>query len=252
MFRPAFKEFQMPKLKTAMLAASLLAGIALADQGLAMAQGAPGVRAPVYDPAQLPEFKGKVAQYTLTPRGDVDGFLMTDGTEVHVPPHVSTQLVYTLRPGDAVTVHGLKARAIPMIAAMSLANDATGATINVQPPHRRGAADGREVSGRIKAVLHEPRGDVNGVLLEDGAIVRLPPPEATRLAAMLAPGQSIVARGPGYSGPLGRVVAAREIGPDASKLTEVAAPRMHEGHGRMMMDHHGHEPRPDAPPPARP
>jgi hypothetical protein len=239
----------MSKFKTALLAASLIVGVPLLAQGVAMAQ-----RAPTYDPAQLPEFKGKIAQYTLTPRGDVDGFLMSDGTEVHVPPHASTQLVFALKPGDAVTVHGLKARAVPMIAAMSLANDATGATVIVQPPHRGGpGADAQEVSGRIRSVLHEPRGEINGVVLDDGSIIRLPPPEATRLSAMLAVGQSIVARGEGYSGPLGHVVAARQIGPDASKLTQVGGPRPREGHRfGGMMERHGPAPRPDAPPPPRP
>jgi hypothetical protein len=35
----------------------------------------------LWDPSQLPETKGIVKQYTLTPRGDVDGLILTDGTE---------------------------------------------------------------------------------------------------------------------------------------------------------------------------
>lgn len=248
----------MSRTKTALLAFSLLAGVPLLG-GIAQAQ-----RASTYDPAQLPEFKGKVAQYTLTPRGDVDGLLLADGTEVHVPPHVSTQLVFAVKPGDAVTIHGLKARAVPMIAAMSLANDATGATVMVQPPQRPGAGASQELSGRVKSLLHEPRGEVNGVLLDNGGIIRLPPPEATRLAAMLAPGQTVTARGDGYEGPLGRVVAARQIGPDAGKLTQVAGPGPRGRHAMMgrpgmaghdgmpghggMPGHDGMPGRPDAPP----
>ena len=76
------------KLRYALLAATLItAGIS----GVALAQ-----KGPVYDPAQLPEVKGKVAQYLLTPRGDVDGFLLADGTEVHVAPRLSTQLVFAV------------------------------------------------------------------------------------------------------------------------------------------------------------
>jgi hypothetical protein len=45
---------------------------------------------------QLPQFKGTVARHTLTPPGDVDGLLLGDGTEVHFPPHASTQLVYAV------------------------------------------------------------------------------------------------------------------------------------------------------------
>src|ERR1700761_156742 len=101
------------------LAATLVAG----NVGAALAQNAS-----TYDPAQLPAIKGKVAEYSLTPRGDVDGLLLGDGTEVHLPPHLGTQLVFAVRPGDDVTIRGLRARAIPLVEAMSVTNDATGKT----------------------------------------------------------------------------------------------------------------------------
>ena len=92
--------------------------------GIAVAQNAT-----TYDPARLPATNGKVAEYTLTSRGDVDGLILTDGTEVHLPPHLGTQLVFAVKPGDVVTIHGLRARAIPMVQAMSVSNDATGNTV---------------------------------------------------------------------------------------------------------------------------
>ena len=66
---------------------------------------------PRFDPSQLPATHGTVRFFTLTPRGDVDGFILADGTQVHVPPHLSTQLVAAVRLGDAVTVRGLRAAA---------------------------------------------------------------------------------------------------------------------------------------------
>jgi hypothetical protein len=39
--------------------------------------------------------------------------------------------------------------------------------------------------------LHGPKGDVNGALVEYGAIVRLPPPEAERFISLLSPGQVV-------------------------------------------------------------
>src|SRR5271166_3141021 len=75
-------------------------------------------QAATYDPSQLPAIQGRVGQYRLTPRGDVDGLILTDGTEVHLPPHLGTQLVFVVKPGDAVTLHGLRARAIPMVQAL--------------------------------------------------------------------------------------------------------------------------------------
>jgi hypothetical protein len=204
-------------LRYTLLAATLIAAGA---SGAALAQ-----RGPVYDPAQLPEVKGKVAQYLLTPRGDVDGLLLADGTEVHVPPHVSTQLVFAVKPGDAVTIHGLKAKAAPLVLAASVTNDATGTTVLGGPPEHHGGMAQLEATGRVKAQLHSPRGDVDGVLLEDGTIVRLPPPEAEKRAALLADGQTVFVRGFGFEGPLGRVVAARAIGADKDHTQPVAGPR---------------------------
>src|ERR1700688_3899162 len=115
----------------------------------------------IWDAAQLPETKGTARQYTLTPRGDVDGFILTDGTEVKVPKHLSTQLVCAGRPGDAVTVRGLKAFALPLIDAGTITNDATGAMVvdNGPPgPDRWGSAT--TITGKVLATLHGRRGAV--------------------------------------------------------------------------------------------
>ncbi len=231
-----------------MLATALVLGAGVV-QGTGMAMAQPAGRGPaaasVYDPAQLPEVKGKVAQYSLTPRGDVNGLILADGTEVHVPPFVSTQLVFAVKPGDAVTIHGLKARAIPMVAARSITNDASGTTVLVAPPrgpghHGEGVA--LEAEGKVAALLHTPRGETNGIRLEDGTIVRLPPPEAKRLAETLSVGKSVSVRGEGYAGPLGRVIAARQLGETKDSLKDVAGPRAGERrYGPGMMRHGMHD-----------
>jgi hypothetical protein len=176
------------------------------------------------DPAQLPETKGVIARYTLTPRGDVDGFLMRDGTQVHVPPHLSTQLVYTMRPGDAVTVRGLKALGVPLVDAVTVTNDASGQAVVDSGNGPRAAGQQLQAQGRVQTVLRGPRGEVNGAILEDGTILRLPPPEAQRFADLLRPGQTIAAQGEGLSGPIGTVIAAHAIGATPDRLAEIAAP----------------------------
>ena len=220
---------RLSSLTTTFLAVPLLLGLA----GTARAQGTP-----TYDTAQLPATKGKVSQYLLNPRGSVDGLLLDDGTEVHVTPMISTELVFAVRPGDTVTIHGLKAKASPMVAAASITNDATGTTVlgrTGKSMHAGGETT--EASGTIKAVLHEPHGAIDGVLLDGGTIIRLPPSEAKKHAAQLTVGQKLFVRGTGTTSPLGKVVLARQIGPDAAKLTDIAMPRM--GHDGMMKGHDG-------------
>lgn len=226
--------------RAALVAATLLASAA----GAAYAQSTL-----TFDPAQLPATKGRVAQYSLTPRGDVDGLILEDGTQVHLPPHLGTQLVFAIKPGDAVTVRGLRAREVPLVQAMQVTNDASGQAVTDTGARRegprngpggpgpRGPKEGREgrgpgpreaggpmeAQGAVKAQLHGPRGDLNGVLLADGTIVRLPPPEAQRIAAQLAVGQPVFVRGDGMASPLGRVIAAQAIGPNAGQVTPIQA-----------------------------
>src|SRR6202163_2544703 len=148
-----------------LLTLALLVGMAITSVALAVPVNS-------RDAEQLPETKGTVRQYTLTPRGDVDGFILTDGTEVKVPKHLSAQLVYAVRPGDAVTVRGLKAKALPLVDAASVTNDKSGATVvDNGPPDGpdRGASE-TTLSGRIAATLHGKRGETNGVVLDNGTI----------------------------------------------------------------------------------
>ncbi|OKO81391.1 hypothetical protein AC628_07120 [Bradyrhizobium sp. NAS96.2] len=187
--------------------------------------------AAVYDPQQLPAINGTVNRYTLTPRGDVDGLILADGTEVHLPPHLSTQLVYAVRPGDAVTVRGLKAMTIPLVAAVSITNDRSGQTVTDSgpgfgpgPKGPRQAGQPSTVQGRVQMALHGPRGDVNGVLIEDGTILRLPPPEAERFTAFLAPSQPITAQGDALTTPMGRVIDVQAIGPSPTQLSFIQRP----------------------------
>lgn len=210
-------------LRYALLGATMIIGSA----GLALAQTAPAGTS-----AQMEDIKGKVAQYSLTPRGDVDGLILADGTEVMLPPHTSTQLVFAVHPGDAVTIRGTKGGASPVVTALAVTNDATGTAVETGP---HGPPQHLNDESRIKLQLHDRHGHLNGVLLEDSTIVRMPPPDAERNAASLAVGQPLFARGDGMSGPLGKVIAAREIGPSSTKLTKVDESRftrwMHEVFG---------------------
>ena len=81
-------------------------------------------------------------------------------------------------------------------------------------------------------------------MLNDGTILRMPPPEAARLASLLQPGATVVAQGQGLANALGRVIAVTQIGPNATQLTAVATPRPHRPHGHGP---HGHGPRDQGP-----
>jgi hypothetical protein len=202
------------------LLGALLTATALVGAGAYAQTGGP-----VWDSTQLPETKGIVKQYTLTPRGDVDGLILSDGTEVTLPPHLTSQIVFAVRPGDAVTIRGLKARALPLIEAASVTNFATGASVvdNGPPTGPDRSASEQTISGKIAAQLHGKRGEVNGAVLDNGTVVRLPPPEAERMEAVIRPGQLVTVRGATLKTALGTVVDVTAIGASPDQLTELAA-----------------------------
>ena len=182
-----------------------------------------------FDPAQMPVTRGVVAQYDLTPRGDVDGLILIDGTEVHVAPYLGPQLRQGVKPGDSVTIHGLRARVLPLVQAMSVTDDKTGVTIadtsliGGPPPRPPGPPSGQrvEIHDTVKMQLHGPRGELNGVLLANGTIVHMPPPAATQLATLLVAGTAITVAGDEVSSDLGHSIAATAIGPAKGTLEPI-------------------------------
>lgn len=200
--------------------------------GLAVLLGsAAPVAARATDLAGLPAYRGRVDLFTLTPRGEIDGLVLADGLEVKTPPHLSDAVAAAVRRGDTVTVLGLKAAALPLVQAMSISDEATGLTVRDEGPgwpaavrHDDGAAPPqprRGLRARIRLVLHGMRGEVNGAVLDDGTVLRLPPPDAVRLAAVLAPGCVVVVDGLSRSWSLGTVIEISAVGTAADRMTPV-------------------------------
>ena len=184
-----------------------------------------------FDPQQVPATQGQVDAYSLTPRGDVDGVILKDGTQVHMPPHLGARLVQAVKPGDAVTIRGLKAQALPVIQALSITGDASGQTVvdtgpPAGPPQPLTMSfQWVTASGRVREPLYGPRGDMNGALLDDGTQVHLPPNQASTLGAGLQAGQTLAAQGYGVAGAYGRSLDAQQIGASPAQLVQVGPPR---------------------------
>jgi len=188
--------------------------------------------APAYNTQQLPETRGTVQRFTLTPRGELDGFLLTDGTEVHLPPHLSDQLATAVRPGDPVSVRGYRSPAAPLVVATAVTDNSTNQTVVDQGPPPPGVrppplppgvpspgAQQISLNGRVQTSLYGPAGDLNGAVLYDGTIVRVPPHEAYRFASLLAPGQMVSVQGWSLDTSYGRVVDAWTVGPASAQTT---------------------------------
>ena len=184
------------------------------------------------DPDYLPEVSGMFERFLINPHGDADGMMLTDGTEVHFPPHMSAELCAAIRAGEKtkVKVRGVRPRSGDLIAAVAIeALDGRRIVDNGPPkghdgeekPHKHATKPKREpmdAEGIVRRLLHGPKGEARGALLEDGRIIRVPAHEAERIAHLLSPGKTLAVRGEGLALTLGTVIEAREIGASTDDL----------------------------------
>ncbi|UPK36932.1 hypothetical protein IVB18_06290 [Bradyrhizobium sp. 186] len=197
------------------------------------------------DPDQLPEITGTVDQFLVNKHGEADGFLLIDGEEVHVPPHLSARLLRDVRPGSQVKVRGVRPRGVQMIAAVAI--DTPKGRILDEGPEARADGEAFETAkhgpmsaqGIVKRPIHGPKGETRGAVLEDGRIIRLPPHEAGRFSDLLAKGARISAAGEGATTSFGTVVEAREIGASADTMKAVGPKKPKHGPDHKEPKHDG-------------
>lgn len=198
----------------------------------AFAQSAPQLPAPrpwaqAQAEAAAPTVTGRLQQWLVNPNGEVDGFLLADGTQVAFPPHLSAELLQAAKRGDSVQVSGWRTPGLPVLRATSVA--AGGRSVQDTPapgahgPREPGALTAMNVRGRVARVLYSRRGDANGVLLDSGSIVRFPPHVGAVLTPWLQPGMSLNARGWGSRSAQGTALEATAMGPTAESMQELFA-----------------------------
>jgi hypothetical protein len=165
--------------------------------------------------------QGNVSRFVINPEGDVDGFMLGDGSLVHFPPHLGTQLTSTVRPGDAVQVVGFRDGSGD-VKAQQIVNQRTGQQLVDQPPppdvprpppSLRGAGLVRlSVQGEILRVTTAPRGEPDGVLLRSGTVIKLTPLVAQQFISLLRPGVTVAATGYGTRNQYGEALQATAFG----------------------------------------
>jgi hypothetical protein len=175
---------------------------------------------------QAMPMQGTVARLLPTPAGEVDGLLLTDGRLVRFPPHLSAALMSVVGQGDALAIDGMAEGTAGDIRAWRITNRSTGRSVSdsapPEPPAPRAwAGRDMQVSGVVQRTLSGPRGEVNGAILDNGTVVRFPPPVGEAFASLLAPGRMLAAQGYGSSGPGGTAIEAVALGDSAASLMQV-------------------------------
>ena len=148
------------------------------------------------DPDPLPPVTGTIAQLLLNDHGEVDGVLLDDGQEVHIPPHLARRARRALAPGQTLRARYLKPREADVFVVVALELP-DGKRITDDGPHGHeppappAATRPAHFSATVRALIHAPRGEVAGAVLDDGSLLRFPPHGNEALAALLQPGQPV-------------------------------------------------------------
>ncbi len=177
------------------------------------------------DHKQLPAIEGTIERFLINSHGELDGLLLTDGTEVHFPPHLSERVRRTFKPGSSVAVRGLRPRGAAVVAAIALEAVPSGLAVVDEGPDDAGRhkLPGRalEAMGNVVRILHGPKGGVRGALLDDGTIVRLGKHAGPKMAKLLAVGMPLAARGAGVKVAEGCCIEAHFVGASTSTLVPI-------------------------------
>lgn len=213
-----------------LVTSSVVASMAVVGETVADAKPLPpGPRhpAPAAIPTSSSNFSGTVEHYLLNPKGVVDGLLLSNGLQVKFPPHMSDRLIATVKLGDRVRVTG--SPGIPSefgqeIHAYSITNTETARTVVDQPPAYPPSLptgnhwESLSAEGKAQNWLVGRKGEIKGVLLSSGTIVRFPPHVGYQLGNLAREGATIQAQGYGSRSSYGKVLEATNFIVDGQKI----------------------------------
>jgi hypothetical protein len=173
-----------------------------------------------------PVAEGVVARYLLDPRGEVEGLLLKDGSQMHITSRASDKLLQAIKPGQHVRVHGHRLDGAPLVQADVILNTSTGTIFTVPfrldfpipDQEQRLSMTEMKAEGTIEVLLFHVKGIVQGMLLSDGTQVRLPPDINDELRGSFRIGEHIMAEGNGTSNEHGRCLEALMMSADGGRM----------------------------------
>lgn len=169
-----------------------------------------GVAAPPFGrgPGNETTMHGKIGEFSKNDRGDVDGIVLDNGTQLHFPPHMGSQVTEKLRVGDRVDVDG-RPETRPDGSRVFEARLISSGKLQVRmdPPRRRGKEpeSPMEAHGKVDRFVTNPHDDVDGFVLADGTEVRVPPHQGDELQGLIREGDEVQIAGRSHTTPHGEV-----------------------------------------------
>lgn len=171
--------------------------------------------------------EGIVRQYVIDPRGEVQGLLLEDGTQVIFTSRAQREVIATTKPGASVRIEGRRHKGFPLVEPDVIINTETGASVHI-PSHGEGpmslpkeslSVQEMRAEGSIDQLLYDRSGQVAGLLLHDGTEVWLPPDVNDQLRRSLHVQDRLIIEGHGTENEYGRAMESLAIRIPGAPLT---------------------------------
>ncbi len=148
---------------------------------------------------------GAISQFNYNRDAEIEGFLLSNKTLVHLPRRAASYIGSSMHVGDTVQVTGYaqtSAAGVQTIDAQSVQDRTSGKAITVPEP---GAAAPYSGSGRIQQLNYGPDGAINGFVFDNGTLATVPPFSATNPSSLRV-GATV-----GYSGYARNTMSGRTV-----------------------------------------
>ncbi len=163
------------------------------------------------EPGPTEDLEATVLKLLRNDREDVDGIALEGGKEVHFPPHVWADLESLIKVGEKVKVKGrteVRPRGEKVFVATQICSG--DKTVEIKPPspsprHEQDREQAMQAEGKVRQYAKNPHGDVDGLILEDGTEVKLPPHQSQELTALVKKGDAVKVEGNRHVTPRGEI-----------------------------------------------
>lgn len=152
----------------------------------------------------LTTLSGTVGQWTGNDDYMLDGFTLTGGsagtTTVRFPAHLGQQIQKAVKPGASVKVTGFSEARPDGGTQFRLTSLTSGSTTVIDSPPLRSDREPAQpeavtITGKIADYRLDRQGKVNGLIMSDKTIVRIPPHVAYQLTNLVTKGSTITVQG---------------------------------------------------------
>ena len=156
--------------------------------------------------------RATVTELLKNDHDDVDGLKLDNGERVHFPPHMGEQITAIAKVGDLVEMEGRpevtpKGERVFEISQITSGNE-TVRIVHPRPkygPKAKHDEQPMSAAGKVTEYASNPHGDVDGLILSDGCIVKFPPHQSGELQELVQVGDEVKIDGRRHVTPHGEV-----------------------------------------------